>query len=65
MIKSTPLSKMLFDQGVRIPLRKETRVGRNRNLIQSEPEAAKATAEGGEGGAEDLDGIEDLQDKEV
>ncbi|KAG0264430.1 hypothetical protein BGZ95_003585 [Linnemannia exigua] len=67
MIKSTPLSKMLFDQGVRIPLRKETRVGRNRNLVLSEPEGVKATAEGGEGGegAEDMEEIEVLEDKEV
>ncbi|KAG0008942.1 hypothetical protein BGZ80_002885 [Entomortierella chlamydospora] len=35
---STPLSKKLFDQGVRIPLRKETRVGRTKQLIETEVE---------------------------
>ncbi|KAF8927591.1 hypothetical protein BGZ47_002063 [Haplosporangium gracile] len=58
MIKSTPLSKMLFDQGVRIPLRKETRVGRNRALVLSEPEAAKQ-------GSDEIEDIEDMDDKEV
>ncbi|KAG0202376.1 hypothetical protein BGX28_005067 [Mortierella sp. GBA30] len=36
MNKSTALSKKLFDQGVRIPLRKETRVGRAKQLVQTE-----------------------------
>lgn len=49
---------MLFDQGVRIPLRKETRVGRNRALVQSEPEGAKQ--ESGE-----VEDIEDMDDKET
>ncbi|KAG0232955.1 velvet factor [Mortierella sp. GBAus27b] len=38
MNKSTPLSKKLFDQGVRIPLRKETRVGRSKQLVETEVE---------------------------
>ncbi|KAF9175983.1 hypothetical protein BGX21_007481 [Mortierella sp. AD011] len=38
MSRSTPLSKKLFDQGVRIPLRKETRVGRTKQLIETEVE---------------------------
>lgn len=49
---------MLFDQGVRIPLRKETRVGRNRALVLSEPEAAKQ-------GADEIEDIEDMDGKEV
>ncbi|KAF9193559.1 hypothetical protein BGZ51_009554 [Haplosporangium sp. Z 767] len=36
MNKSTPLSKKLFDQGVRIPLRKETRVSRTKQLVRTE-----------------------------
>ncbi|KAF9435045.1 hypothetical protein BGZ76_006987 [Entomortierella beljakovae] len=38
MSRSTPLSKRLFDQGVRIPLRKETRVGRTKQLVETESE---------------------------
>ncbi|KAG0261301.1 hypothetical protein BG011_001127 [Mortierella polycephala] len=38
MNRSTPLSKKLFDQGVRIPLRKETRVIRSKQLVQTEVE---------------------------
>ncbi|KAF8962256.1 hypothetical protein BGZ46_001194 [Entomortierella lignicola] len=37
MSRSTPLSKKLFEQGVRIPLRKETRVGR-KQLVETEIE---------------------------
>ncbi|KAF8940867.1 hypothetical protein BGZ58_004335 [Dissophora ornata] len=39
MNRSTALSKKLFEQGVRIPLRKETRVGRAKQLVESEVEA--------------------------
>ncbi|KAK3812033.1 MAG: hypothetical protein J3Q66DRAFT_372219 [Benniella sp.] len=38
MNKSTPLSKKLFEQGVRIPLRKDTRVGRSKQLVQTDAE---------------------------
>lgn len=57
-LESTPLSKMLFDQGVRIPLRKETRVGRNRALVLSEPETAKQDAD-------EIEDIEEMDGKEV
>ncbi|KAF9086107.1 hypothetical protein BGX23_009130 [Mortierella sp. AD031] len=56
MIKSTALSKKLFDQGVRIPLRKETRVGRNRALVRSDPEPTSARHE-----PEDVDGDEEME----
>ncbi|KAG0363804.1 hypothetical protein BGZ54_008021 [Gamsiella multidivaricata] len=35
MSKSTPLSKKLFDQGVRIPLRKKTRIDRTKQLVET------------------------------
>ncbi|KAG0304710.1 hypothetical protein BGZ98_005133 [Dissophora globulifera] len=37
--ESTPLSKKLFEQGIRIPLRKETRVGRLKQLVELDLEA--------------------------